>query len=176
VIAGQTITLAATRDDNPSDASIDPYKVVVNAVVQGDPDAWSPSVAADAPNSVGGTITISVPEDAPLGSGTVYVRDQATGKIYQSAIEVVDTLFKFHGCRATDADTYSDFVGDWPEMPTSEASAIPLLDAPLNKQFEAYSQPLGIGCVVPKVLHTDYDDITLQNLRLLAAFDTYDQP
>ena len=176
LLEGEVSTFSAVRDDNSGDASIDPYKIVFNGSILVSPALWNPSVMADSPGSVGAKITLTPPHNIATGTGIVWVRDQDTDAIYSADFEVVDALFRFYGCRATDQTTYNGFVPTWSVMPQSEPSAVSLLDAPLNKQFEAYSQPLGIGVVVPHLVNPAYANLTIQNLRLMAAFDTYDQP
>lgn len=176
VLAGETISFSAAIDTLPADASITPYQITLNNSAITTPAAWNPTILADSPSSPGATITLTPPVGTANGPGQVWARDLSTGAIYLSPFEVVDSLFRFRACRATDATTYAAPASAWPALSEAEIGSVSLMNAPLNKAFEAFSQPLGIAVVAPAVINAAYPDITIENMRLLAAFDTYDQP
>lgn len=154
-------------------SSADPYAVFYEGIEVNNPEQWTPSLTVDGSEA---WITFTPPVNTRLGEWSIYFKDQETEIVYKIVFQIVDAVFKFHGCRATDEDTYTEAVSSWPKFPNNEIQGISLLDAPLNKQFMAYSQPLGIGAVVPSVVQEPYEDITIQNIRIMAAFDTDDQP
>lgn len=68
---------------------------------------------------------------------------------------------------------YSSPPSTWSNIPSSEGSAISLGNATINKQFEAFSDPLGIGLIVPSTF--SITNFTAQNISLFASFETDDQ-